>query len=271
MNSSTYRFILDLHSTQSQISLPVSVGDTARVLKISLSDGGQPYIIETGLSAVLKIKRPSGTPFFEYCVIENNTTIKYEFSQNENTVVEEGVHDCQLVIGDMVGNTIAAPRFSMVAVNKVLSGDDLVLTEDDKSAVDVIVARAISWESAETARVIAESGRHDAEEQRKLNEDDRKVAEQGRRDGFDTKMTEVDAKMTEVDAKMAEIESTMNKAVSNANDTAERINALFPTVTEEDEDKILAVKGGKYVLTEMPEVTDTSALAEIDTLIGEGV
>lgn len=49
------------------------------------------------------------------------------------------------------------------------------------------------------------------------------------------------------------------------------LNNPIPPITEADEGKIVAVKGGKYVLTEMPEVTDTALLAEIDTLIGEGV
>ena len=61
MISSNYRFMLDLHSTQSQISLPVTLGDTARVWYISLADGGVPYIIEDGVLAKIEIKRPTGT------------------------------------------------------------------------------------------------------------------------------------------------------------------------------------------------------------------
>ena len=38
MNSSIYRFVLDLHSAVAQISIPVMVGDTSRELQISFTD-----------------------------------------------------------------------------------------------------------------------------------------------------------------------------------------------------------------------------------------
>ena len=45
MNSSIYRFTLDMHSAQSQVSIPVMLGDTGRTLRINLSDGSNPYVI----------------------------------------------------------------------------------------------------------------------------------------------------------------------------------------------------------------------------------
>ena len=46
MKDSHYRISLDIHSTQSQVSLPVKQGDTSRKVFISLCEGGKPYHIE---------------------------------------------------------------------------------------------------------------------------------------------------------------------------------------------------------------------------------
>ena len=166
MNSSIYRFILDLHSTQSQISLPVTLGDTARVFEISFSDGGMPYILETGVLAKLEIKRPTGTYLVAFCAIERNTTIKYDFSQNENTAVVPGVHDCSIILYDAEGKEIGSPRFSMVVSDRVINSDDINLTDEDITAIDAMIAAEASRQAAETGRVNAEASRQEAEEKR---------------------------------------------------------------------------------------------------------
>lgn len=170
MNSSNFRFVLDLHSTQSQVSIPVTLGDTARVWYISLSDGGLPYIIEDGCLAKLEIKRPTGTFLEAFCAIEKNTTIKYAFEQNENTAVVEGVHDCSVVIYDAEGKKIGSPRFSMVVSARVINSDDINLTEDDLTAIDGMIKAEASRQDAETGRVNAEASRVIAEDARALAE-----------------------------------------------------------------------------------------------------
>ena len=166
MNSSNFRFVLDLHSTQSQVSIPVTLGDTARVWYISLSDGGLPYIIEDGCLAKIEIKRPTGTFLAAFCPIEKNTTVKYDFSQDEitvNTAAVEGVHDCSVTIYDAEGNKIGSPRFSMVVSERVINSDDINLTDDDKSAIEAMIAAEASRQAAETGRVNAEASRQEAE------------------------------------------------------------------------------------------------------------
>lgn len=166
MNSSNYRFTLDLHSTQSQISLPVTKGDTARKFYISLSDGGLPYIIEDGCLAMMSIRRPTGTFLEAFCVIENNTTIKYDFAHDDVTkksAITDGVHDCAVVLQDADGNTIATPRFTMVVSDKVVNSDDLNIPDEDESAIKAMIAAEAARQTAETGRVNAESARVIAE------------------------------------------------------------------------------------------------------------
>ena len=167
MNSSIYRFTLDLHSTQSQISLPVTKGDTARVFLISLSDGGLPYTIADGCLAMISVKRPSGTHLEAFCAIENGTTIKYDFEQNQNTAVMDGVHDCSVTLYDADGRELGTPRFTMVVSDRVINRDDLNITDEDQTAFDAMMQKMVAIEGAENVRVDNETQRQENEKERK--------------------------------------------------------------------------------------------------------
>ena len=187
MNSSTYKFLLDLHSTQSQIALPVTKGDTARVFLIRLADGGVPYVIEDGVLARLEIKRPTGTHISHFCAVESNRTVKYDFAQNINTAAVEGVHDCEVILENAEGARIASARFSMVVSDRVVNNDDIVLTDEDVTAVDAMLAEEIKRQAAETerranetVREANEADRIEAEVWRKTETDKLIVIEQER-------------------------------------------------------------------------------------------
>ena len=168
MNSSVYRFSLDIRSAQSQVSLPVLLGDTSRTLCISLSDGGSPYIIEDGCMAKLTIKRPTGTRIEEFCKIENKTTIVYNFENNENTASVIGTHECDLTLYDVTNKRITSPRFTMVVSDRVLNFDDIGLEDVNRTQYDAIYNEEAARQFAEQGRVKAEEGRVATEEQRKI-------------------------------------------------------------------------------------------------------
>ena len=137
MNSSVYRFTLDMHSAQSQISIPAMLGDTGRTLRINLSDGSKPYSIADGCLAKISIKRPTGTRLEDFCTIEGNTTIVYHFG--ENTCAVEGIHDCDITLYGLDGNIITSPRFTMVVSERVVKSDDIVVKDEDRTAMDAIL------------------------------------------------------------------------------------------------------------------------------------
>ena len=64
MNSSNYRFTLDMQSNISQVSLPVRLGDTSRKLYINLTDSGSPYFIEDGCLAVFSARKADDNKLF---------------------------------------------------------------------------------------------------------------------------------------------------------------------------------------------------------------
>lgn len=181
MNSTYYRFSLDMHSVQSQISLPVSLYDTARTLYMSFTDGGKPYVIEKGCLAKLTIARPSGTKVHEFCPIQGNTTAVYPFSQNEYTASEEGIHECEVTLYGRDGTKITAPRFTMVVSDRVVNHDDNNgITDEHIGIVDEIARNEVLRQASEDGRVEAEEERAKAEANRVATEDGRVEAEEAR-------------------------------------------------------------------------------------------
>lgn len=136
MNYSTYRFSLDIQSTQSQVSLPVMLGDTARRLYISLTDGGKPYVIAEGCRASLAARKADGKTLLHDCIIEKNTYIRYDFT--EQTATALGLTECNILIYGDDGEIIGSPRFSLVVYNDVVGLD--VVSEDDLATISRIIA-----------------------------------------------------------------------------------------------------------------------------------
>ena len=163
---SKHRFTLDMQVAHSQIAIPVTVGDTAKIFYISLTDGGETFKIADGNLAMLTIHRPSGTYLQAFCPIKNNSTIVYDFMQNENTAAVEGVHKCELTLYSPEMEVLASPWFTMVVSQRVVNGDNLNITDENRTAIDAMLGAEASRQSAEQARIIAESGRVAAENDR---------------------------------------------------------------------------------------------------------
>ena len=137
MNPSKYIFTLDLRSVQSQITLPVTQGDTNRTLLVSFSDGAKPYVIGENSVAMMSLVRPTGTKVQEDCEVEEGgACVLYHFS--EHTCIVPGLHNCQIVLYNAEGKQIAAPKFSIDAAPKLVDGDDVVIPDEDVTELDAI-------------------------------------------------------------------------------------------------------------------------------------
>ena len=198
MNTITYSFTLDLNATQSQIAIPVTLGDTARTWLISFRDGSSTYKISDGCLAKMEIMRPTGTHIEEFCAIEKNSTVRYSFLQNPNTAAVEGFHECAVVLYDEEGNIISSPCFSMIVSPRVINSDNIKLSNENKLIVDSIITEEISRRNAETERSTAEASRIVSEAQRTLNEaarqsadSERSLAEENRNKRFETLQKEI--------------------------------------------------------------------------------
>lgn len=173
MNYSKFRFTLDIHKHQSQVSIPVMYGDTAVQLFITLSDGGMPYTIGKSCWAQFIANKPSvDEPLIRACIIEDGTTIRLDFDSDIATVA--GVYNCEVRLYGAEG-ILTSPCFTMVVDPRVTNSIGM----DSGEATDLIdqIGLAMSqYKTAEDARESAEQGRVDAEAERVRAEEERQAA-----------------------------------------------------------------------------------------------
>jgi hypothetical protein len=163
MNTSNYRFSLDVQSDISQVSLPVRLYDTGRRLYISLTDGGTPYVIEKGCRAVFYAKKADGNSLMNDCIIERDAVVRYDLT--EQTTSCPGIVDCEIRLYGANDKLITSPRFIMVVNDRVVHDDDFPLSESEKSILDNVILNETERVNAEAARVAAEKERAETMEE----------------------------------------------------------------------------------------------------------
>lgn len=173
MQDSILRFSLDIHSTQSQVSIPVPQFDTARSIMATLTEGGKPYQLTDDCRAVFTGTKADGNPLFNDCMILNGSVIRYDFTEQTAAVV--GLVDCRIKVYGANGKILTSPRLALL----VYDGDDFDYTPSDAelNALNKIMEDETSRAVAESERVIAEEKRVDAEEARAVAEEKRVAAE----------------------------------------------------------------------------------------------
>lgn len=178
MNYSTYRFTLDIHKTRSQVTIPVMYQDTWVRLYVNLTDGGKPYQIAEGCTAVLYAKKADGTALVNDCeVIDNNTRIMYTF--NEQTASALGPVECEIRLYSE-GLHLTTPSFAILVEERVIEDDDIIESEGERSAIDRFFESETEREEAEAERKASEEERTEAEAYRREEEAKRQEAEEQR-------------------------------------------------------------------------------------------
>ena len=229
MNLSKFRFTLDLHSIQSQASIPVMVGDTSVTLIITITDGGLPYHIEDGCLAKISIKRPTGTHLEEFCIVKNNAVVEYAFSQNENTCAVPGVHVCDIILYGADGGVVGTPRFTMVVSERVIRFDDIVLTDTDFTASEAMMKQEAVRQMQENTRQAQETTRQDQERMRVIAEEGRVAAEAERIAAGEVALQAVEDAKADAE-RAAESASQAEKAAERAAEIVDNFVEQDPTV-----------------------------------------
>lgn len=122
MKDSHYRISLDIHSTQSQVSLPVKQGDTSRKVLISLCEGGKPYQIEEDCLAVFSAKKPDKNIIENNCIIADNV-IEYTFTEQTTSV--SGMLNCEIKLYGGDSGLITSPRFTVIVDSRAVSDEEV--------------------------------------------------------------------------------------------------------------------------------------------------
>ena len=148
MKDSHYRISLDIHSTQSQVSLPVKQGDTSRKVFISLCEGGKPYQIEKDCYAVFSAKKPDGTLIENYCIIAGNV-IEYTFT--EQTTAVGGMLNCEIKLYGGDSGLITSPRFTIIVDSRAVGDAETESTSEYSALTNLYTTTTAAITRAENA------------------------------------------------------------------------------------------------------------------------
>ena len=105
-----YRFLLDVHEFNSQISLSFKQGDTGRVLYITLTENGEIFNIPQNCVAVFTALKPDGTIIFNDCEINGNEIV---YTNTAQTAAVTGKVDCELRLYGAGNTLITGPHFTI--------------------------------------------------------------------------------------------------------------------------------------------------------------
>ena len=156
MNYSKFRFTLDTHKHQSQVSIPVMRGDTAVQLYITLTDGGLPYHIGENCFAVMIVNKPDGCTFRRPCVIEGDgSVIRYDFCPDTSNI--SGASLCEVRLYGANG-ILTAPCFTIMVDERIPHYDETV-TENVTTALDKVFLNEAARVAAENERAKADKAR----------------------------------------------------------------------------------------------------------------
>lgn len=146
MKHSIFRFTLNMHNHRSQASVPCFIGDTAVRLIIAISDGGNAYHIADGCTAVLYGTKADGTKIANRCIIENNSTIIYDFTKQTTSCA--GLVNCEIALYGDDGLLVTAPKFTLVVDEREIGSHDDFVSETESDVWDTIVGSHSSMEEA---------------------------------------------------------------------------------------------------------------------------
>ena len=141
MNPIEYKITLDCRLAESQVIITAKQGEASgRKITFSLNEGRLPYKVPSGVTAVLRAKKPSGAVLYNTCTVTADGNVEYIITTQ--TVAEVGKLPCELQLSQD-GKVIFSPNFTLL-VYKNLSVDSEVESSDEFTALQAAISRAES-------------------------------------------------------------------------------------------------------------------------------
>ena len=128
MNYTNYKITLDMTKIQSQISIPVPQNDTARRIYIRLFHNGKQFALPSGVRVVLAAQKADGTVIYNDCLIEGQSVIRYDFTEQTTSAV--GEMKCQLRVYGRNGGLITSPQLTIVVYENIFTAEDIVSSDE---------------------------------------------------------------------------------------------------------------------------------------------
>ena len=139
MNPIEYKITLDCRRAESQVTITAKQGEASgRKITFSLNEGRLPYKVPSGVTAVLRAKKPSGAVLYNTCTVTADGNVEYIITTQ--TVAEVGKLPCELQLSQD-GKVIFSPNFTLL-VYKNLSVDSEVESSDEFTALQTAISRA---------------------------------------------------------------------------------------------------------------------------------
>ncbi len=141
MNYTNYKITLDMKRIQSQVSIPVPQNDTARRLYIRLFQNGKIFELKDGIRAVFAGEKEDGTVLYNDCLIENQSVIRYDFT--EQTTAAVGTVNCQIRVYLEDGSLLTSPSLTIVVYKNAFSEENIE-SSDEYNALNQLIEEANS-------------------------------------------------------------------------------------------------------------------------------
>ena len=136
MENVIHRLTLDLAGPDTIPRVEVQQ-DNARSLSVSLTQGGRPYWIAEGVTAVFSARKPDGNPLFNGCTIEKNR-VRYDFTDQTTNVA--GIVECEILLYSGDERILASPRFELAIDELIHKDGDVPESSAEISALTQMVA-----------------------------------------------------------------------------------------------------------------------------------
>lgn len=136
MENVIHRLTLDLTGPDTTPRVEVQQ-DNARSLSVSLTQGGRPYWIAEGVTAVFSARKPDGKPLFNGCTIEKNRVV-YDFTDQTTNVA--GIVECEILLYSGDERILASPRFELAIDELIHKDGDVPESAPELSALTQMVA-----------------------------------------------------------------------------------------------------------------------------------
>ena len=146
MNYAIYRLSLDMHCDSSGVTLHVKRRDTARLLLVTLTDGGVPYSIPQGCFAMLTARSPEGLLAPVECTVSEDRIL---CPIGAALTAVAGETHCELRVYDQPVNgeamLLTSPRFTLSVAQPVQDdSQEEEMLRPSQNALDALVGQGLA-------------------------------------------------------------------------------------------------------------------------------
>lgn len=136
---SVYRITLDTQAAGSQLSLQCTKGDSGRVIEITLTENGNPFVPPSGAYAVFMAHKADGHIIYNNADIDGDKII---YAITAQTTAAVGVSGCEIRVYDASGAVITSARFDML-IDEPVYDDIQIQSTDEYIALADLVAQIL--------------------------------------------------------------------------------------------------------------------------------